>query len=222
MRELQPEDRPREKLDRHGAAALGDNELLAVLIGHGSAGHDALHAANGVLALAGGVHGLLKLHPAQLRRQPGIGRAQASRIRAAVELGRRTLTSPPVPRPQFRSPRDLAQYLLPLFGAHAVEQLGVLLLDVRLRLLGVRLISVGSVDSSWAHPRDVFREAVLAGAANIVVFHNHPSGDPAPSRDDLALTARLKHAGIVVGVQLADHVILAETRYYSMKEQGLI
>jgi DNA repair protein RadC len=178
--------------------------------------------ANDLLAYSGGVHGLPKLHRARLLRQPGIGPAQASRIQAAVELGRRTLTHPPGWRPQFLSPRDLARYLLPRFGAYPVERFGVLLLDTRHRLLEERVLSIGSVDQSLAHPRDVFREAILAAAPLIVAFHNHPSGDPTPSEEDVVVTRRLQQAGSVVGVDLVDHVILADARYCSMKELRLL
>jgi len=222
MHDVLPDDRPREKLERYGVGTLGDNELLAVLIGHGSAGHSALAVANTLLTDAGGVQGLPKLRHAAMTRHQGIGAAQASRIQAAVELGRRTLTRPAVRRLQFRSPRDVATFLLPRFGAHVVEQFGVVLLDARHRLVATRVISIGSVDQSLAQPRDVYREAMLAGAPAVVVFHNHPSGDPTPSDDDVALTSRMKHAGVIVGVDLLDHVILADAGYFSMKEQRLI
>lgn len=222
MHELATHDRPREKLDRHGACALGDNELLAVLIGHGTSGATALSLANDILSLAGGAHGLTRLHRDQLARIPGIGPAQASRVLAGVELGRRTLLHAAGVRRRFLSPRDIAAFLLPQYGAHPVERFGVLLLDTRYRLLSTRVISVGSVDASIAQPRDVFREALVAGAAAAVVFHNHPSGDPTPSRDDVALTMRMKQAGEVVGVELLDHLILADTHYCSMKESRVL
>lgn len=220
--QVAPHDRPREKLERSGVAALGDNELLAVLIGHGNARSSALEVANGILALADGVHGLTRLHRDQLARAPGIGPAQASRVLAAVELGRRTMTLPGRRRPRFLTPRDAAEYLLPRYGAYPVERFGVVLLDTRYRLLSARVLSVGSVDASLAHPREVFREALLAGASVIVAFHNHPSGDPAPSEDDVALTGRLKSAGGVVGVYLLDHLILADSEYCSMREMKLV
>jgi DNA repair protein RadC len=222
VHDVLPHDRPREKLERTGAHALGDNELLAILIGHGSPGCSALGLANAILALSGGVQGLPNVHRAQLLHQPGVGPAQASRVQAAVELGRRTLTPPHVRRPQFLSPRELARYLVPLFGSYPVERFGVLLLDSRHRLLSTHVISVGSVNASPAHPREVFREAVLRNAAVVAAFHNHPSGDPTPSSDDLLLTARLRDAGTVIGVELVDHVILADARYFSMKEQGIL
>jgi DNA repair protein RadC len=218
MIDLAPHDRPREKLERSGAGALGDNELLAILIGHGSAGVSALALANQILVLSGGVHGLTRLHRNQLARVPGIGPAQASRVQAAIELGRRTLLTAAPARPQFLRPRDIAAYLLPQYGSHPVERFGVMLLDTRHRLLSTRLISVGSIDASLANPREVFREALLASAAAVVAFHNHPSGDPTPSADDLLLTERLRTAGAVVGVELLDHLILADVEYCSVRE----
>lgn len=218
MNELAPHDRPREKLARSGASSLGDNELVAVLIGHGARGATALQLASRILTLAGGAHGLTRLHPGQLARVPGIGPAQAGRVLAAIELGRRTLTSTAPVRPRFLCARDIAGYLLPQYGAHAVERFGVVLLDTRHRLLSTRLISVGSLDTSVANPREIFREALLVGAAAVVVFHNHPSGDATPSRDDEEVTMRLGVAGKIVGVELVDHLILADVQYSSMRE----
>jgi DNA repair protein RadC len=222
MIDLAPHDRPREKLEKSGVVALGDNELLAVLIGHGTPRASALALANEVLTLAGGARGLTRLHRDQLARVRGIGRAQASRIQAAVELGRRTLLASARGRPRFMHPRDIAEYLLPEYGAHPIERFGVMLLDTRYRLLSTRLISVGSLDASVANPREVFREALLAGAAAVVVFHNHPSGDVTPSKDDIALTARLRQAGEIVGVELIDHLVLADAEYCSMRESRVL
>jgi DNA repair protein RadC len=216
------DDRPREKLERLGPSALGDNELLALVIGHGMPDRSAFTLANDVLSLTGGVQGLARVHRHQLLAVPGVGPAHAARIQGAIELGRRTLVPARQSRPQFLTPRDAALYLLPLYGAHAVERFGVLLLDTKYRLLATRIVSVGSLDASVASPREVFREAVAAGAAVLVAFHNHPSGDPAPSQDDIAVTHRLQQAGAIVGVELADHVILADARYCSLREMRLL
>jgi DNA repair protein RadC len=222
LRDLDANDRPREKLEASGPEPLGTNELLAVVIGHGRPGADALTLANRLLDLAGGVHGLARLHRGQLLSLPGIGPAGASRIQAAIEIGRRTLLMPAGPRYRYQAPGELARALLPRFGAHPVERFGVVLFDTRHRLLATRLISIGSLDASLANPREVFREAMLRGAAAIVVFHNHPSGDPTPSRDDVALTARLRAAGVVLGIDVLDHLILADVHYCSMKDAGLL
>ena len=220
--DLAPGDRPREKLERAGADALGDNELVALVLGHGPAGANALETANRLLAVTGGIAGLTRVRRQQLRRVPGVGDVLASRLQAAVELGRRTLAVSPADRPRFASPKEIAYFLLPRFGAYPVERFGVMLLDTKLRLLGVELVSVGGIDFSTAHPRDVFRGPVMTGAAAIIVFHNHPSGDPTPSVDDVRLTRRLVDAGQVLGVDVLDHLVLADGRYYSMKENKVL
>jgi DNA repair protein RadC len=222
MTDLAPGDRPREKLERAGALALGDNELVALVLGHGGARASALATANRLLAVAGGVTGLTRVHRRQLLGVPGIGAAQASRVLAAVELGRRTLLVDAADRPRFPDASAIAQYLLPRFGAYPVERFGVMLLDTTLRLVGVELVSTGGVDRSLAHPPDVFRAAVTARASAVVLFHNHPSGDPTPSIDDIRLTQRLAAAGQVVGIEVMDHVILADRRYQSLRESRVL
>jgi DNA repair protein RadC len=222
MKELSPDDRPREKLLRHGAAALGDNELLALVLGSGCHRADALVVANGLLHDRGGLHALARSSCSDLARRDGIGSAKAARIVAALELGRRTLTHAPGARIQFRSPRDAAGYLLPAFGARAAEQFGVVLLDGQHRVLRASVIAVGTLNSTVVEPRDVFREALLGGASAIVAFHNHPSGDPTPSSDDVDLTRRLAAAGSLMGIALIDHIILGDVRYCSLKEMGTL
>jgi DNA repair protein RadC len=215
-----PHDRPREKLVRLGVAGLGDNELLAAVIGSGSRGRPALDLANAVLSACGGVHGLTRVSHDDLRRVRGVGMARAAQMLAAVELGRRTLRRPGAEREPLTSPADVAALLLPQFGAHRVEHFGIVLLDTRHRVLRTTLLTVGSADCSVVHPRDVFREAANAAAAAIVLFHNHPSGDPTPSREDAQLTRRLVMAGEIMGVPVLDHLVLADSRYYSFREAG--
>lgn len=222
MKVLAPHDRPREKLDRLGTGGLGDNELVAIVIGHGSRRQSALDVANALLAAAAGLHGLTRLTLDDLTRIDGIGRAQASRILAAVELGRRTLTQSPGDRVQLNTPRATAEYLMPMYGARSVEQFGVVLLDTKHRVLKTAVLSVGTLDASVVHPREVFREAASGGAAAVLLFHNHPSGDPTPSPDDAALTHRLVRAGDIMGITVLDHVILGEARYFSFREKGQI
>jgi len=218
MKALAPHDRPREKLVRHGAGALGDNELLALVLGEGTAARGALELATELLAACGGPRGLTRAAVAQLRRVAGIGEARAARVLAAVEIGRRTLLVPHETPVRIRAPRDAAAYLLPQFGARPVEQFGAVLLDAKHHVLRSVIVSVGTVDAAVVHPRDVFREPLLHGATAVVLFHNHPSGDPAPSRDDIGLTMRLVEAGRLLGIEVVDHVILADTRYFSFKE----
>ncbi len=222
MRALAPHDRPREKLDRLGSSGLGDNELLSVILGHGFHRASVLDIANRVLGMSGGVHGLTRVTEGQLRRVPGVGSAKAAQILAAVELGRRTLSRAPAERTLFRSPQDVAAYLLPRYGAGAVEQFGVLMLDTKHRALRATVLSVGTIDASLVHPREVFRAAAVGGAAALVLFHNHPSGDPTPSMDDVALTERMIQAGTLMGIEVLDHVVLADVKYFSFKESGRI
>jgi DNA repair protein RadC len=220
MKDLLPDDRPREKLSRHGVTSLGDNELIALVIGHGSRHGGALAVANEVLAAHGGLHGLTSTSCDDLMRTPGIGHAHAACIVAAVEMGRRTLTLAPRARQQIRSARDAAAYLMPRYGSRRVEQFGVLLLDTKYRVLRTAVLAIGTLNSSAVQPRDVFREAAVGGAAAIVVFHNHPSGDPEPSPDDVELTQRLAAAGALMGIDVVDHLVLGDVRYCSFKESG--
>lgn len=222
MKTVAVHDRPREKLQRVGATALGDNELLAVVLGHGRANASALDLANAVLAGTGGIERIARAGYDELRRIPGIGAARAAQIVAAVELGRRTLSRSGRERVQITSPRSLADMLLPLYGSRPVEQFGVVLLDTKHRVMRTTVVTVGTLDASIVHPREIFREAATAGAAAIVLFHNHPSGDPEPSQDDVLLTRRLVSAGVLMGIDVVDHVILADARYCSLREKGYL
>ena len=215
-----PDDRPREKLTRVGAGGLGDNELLALVLGHGTPSMSALDLANLLLARSGGARGLLKLTDVELRQVPGIGEARAAQVLASVELGRRTVMPDNDARRQFTTPRELANWLVPQFGGAPVEQFGIVLLDTKHRVIRIRIVSIGSLDATVVHPREVFREAAAASAAAIVLFHNHPSGDPTPSPDDLALTTRMVDAGGIMGIDVVDHLILADQRYFSLVEAG--
>ena len=220
MKDLSPGDRPREKLLRHGSRALGDNELVTLIVGSGCRRTNALAVANELLARCGGLHGLVRSTCDELTHVAGIGQIKAARIVAAVELGRRTLMRAPHARLQVRSPREAAAYLLPAFGSAPIEQLGVVLLDTKHRVLRTSVVAVGALNATSVLPREVFREATHAGAAAVVVFHNHPSGDPSPSPDDVEFTRHLAAAGALLGIDLVDHIILGEGRYCSFKEMG--
>ena len=220
VRALAPQDRPREKLADQGPAALGDNELVALLLGHGGGGEGALALANRLLEDLGGLRGLAKATSGALARRRGRRPATSSRLVAAVEHGRRSVERAAPPRAQLATPGDAARYLLPRFGTADVEQAGVLLLDARHRVLHARVLTRGTADATPMHPRDVFREAALAAAAAVVLFHNHPSGDPTPSADDGALTQRMSEAGEVMGIAVLDHLVLGDTSYCSLRELG--
>ena len=222
MRGLAAQDRPREKLARVGAGSLGDNELIAVLLGTGVRSRDALVVAQDVLVAARNAGGLTRLGVDELVRVPGVGASRAARVLAAVELGRRTIMQEAGERPQLSTPEAVGRYLLPLFGGHREERFGVVMLDAKNRLIRAELISVGTVSASLAHPREVFRAATVASASSIAVFHNHPSGDPRPSDDDVTLTRQLVAAGDVMGIQVVDHIILGDGRWFSFRAARLL
>jgi DNA repair protein RadC len=220
VKDLAPGDRPREKLLRHGTAALGDNELVALILGSGRPRTGALQVANELLTARGGLHGLTRSSADELARVGGIGPAKAAQVLAALELGRRTLAHAPGARVQLRTPRDAAAYLLPAFGSRPVEQFGVVLLDAKHRVIRTTVVTIGTLNTTIVQPRDVFREAMLGAATALVAFHNHPSGDPTPSPEDQDLTRRLVAAGVVMGIDLVDHIVLGDSRYCSFKEMG--
>jgi len=220
VRDLPPEERPRERLARHGAAALSNRELLALLLGTGSPRASALDLAEGLLG--SGLRGLAGRSLAEIEGQKGLGRAKATRVLAALELGARLASEGRGPGPSFRSPEETGRYLLPRYGPRPVETFGILALDVRHRLRKEAVISVGCLTSSLVHPREVFQEAVVMRAAALVLFHNHPSGDPEPSNEDVALTRRLAAAGALMGIEVVDHLILGAGRFVSLKQRGVL
>jgi DNA repair protein RadC len=215
-------DRPREKLLRAGADALGDTELIALVLGSGMRSRGALVVAHDVMRAADDLHGLARIGIDELCRVPGVGPSRAARLLAAMELGRRTLFGDRGERPQMLSPKDLAHYLQPRYSGSAVERFGVLLLDQKQRVIRSEILTVGTIEAGMVHPRDVFRVAMLASASHVVVFHNHPSGDPAPSMHDRLVTRRLFEAGELVGIALLDHVILGGTSFYSFRQAGML
>jgi DNA repair protein RadC len=218
--DLPREERPRERLARLGAGALASRELVSVLLGTGARGASALALADELLG--SGLHALASRSLGELERTRGLGRAKAARLLAALELGARVASEPGTVTPALDSPQAVGRYLLPRYGARPVETFGLLALDVRHRLRREAVVSVGCLTASLVHPREVFQEAVVARAAALVLFHNHPSGDPEPSAEDLSLTRRLSAAGSLMGIEVLDHVVLGAGRFVSLKERGLV
>ncbi|MDE2906930.1 MAG: DNA repair protein RadC [Acidobacteriota bacterium] len=207
--------RLRERAAQYGVGSLENDELVAIVLGHRDTGH-----AKEVLDNAGGIDRLAGATADDHRRMHRVGPAAATRLSAAVELGRRT-TIPRDDKPEkMTSPRMFARYLLPRYGAGATEQLGVLSLNSRYGLLRDIILTRGTVDETPLSPRELFRTALLTDAATIIIWHNHPSGDPTPSEDDIALTERVTEAGNLMNIQLLDHIILTRASYYSFKEHG--
>lgn len=218
--DLPAEERPRERLARHGVEALSNRELLALLLGTGGRQASALDLADTLLEA--GLRGLGGRTLAELEKQKGVGRAKATRILAALQLGARLASEGHAEAPVFRRPEETARYLLPRYAARPVETFGVLALDVRHRLKKETVISVGCLTSSLVHPREVFQEAVVSRAAALILFHNHPSGDPEPSAEDVALTRRLQASGTLLGIEVLDHVVLGAGRFVSLKDRGIL
>ena len=220
VRDIAEEDRPRERLARHGAGALSNRELVALILGSGSRRASALDVSEALLAE--GLRSLAGRTLPELEGMAGLGRARATRILAALELGARLASEGRTAQPVFRTPADAARYLLPRYGARPVETFGLLALDVRHRLKREAVISVGCLTASLVHPREVFQEAVVSRAAALVLFHNHPSGDPEPSAEDASLTRRLAAAGSLMGIEILDHLVLGAGRYVSLKDRGVL
>lgn len=221
MRDLPPDERPREKLMRHGAEVLSTSELLAVVLGSGTEGQSALELARRLLEEAGGtLYGLASLPAGDLARWRGMGPAKVARVRATVELARRMWAEQRGPRPLVRNARDLAAVVIPKLRYLDREHLLVVMLDASNRVVGMETVSVGDLTSSIAHPREVFRPCIRHNAAAVALAHNHPSGDPVPSEDDLAITERLIAAGRLLGIEVLDHVILSDDTYISLRQAG--
>ncbi|HEY75667.1 MAG TPA: JAB domain-containing protein [Thermoflexia bacterium] len=221
IKELPEQERPRERLYRLGPGALSTAELLAILLRTGTGGESALAMASRLLARYGGLAGLARAPLSQLRAERGVGLAKAAQIQAAVELGRRLMLAAPEDRPQIRSPADAAMLLMPEIGHREQEHFHVLFLDIRNRVLGTESIYKGSLDQTQIRVADVFREAVRRNCAAIIVAHNHPSGDPTPSPDDIAVTRDLVQAGKILGIEVLDHLVIGHQRWVSLRERGL-
>lgn len=218
LEQLLPQDRPRERAYRVGLSALADAELLALVLGTGGPGRDTLAMAHEALA-ALPIGELARASPLVLERLPGIGPAKACRVAAAFELGRRSAAAPDLPA--ITSSREIAAWLAPQWQGLPQEQFGIVLLNTRHRVVGLRVIALGTIDASLVHPRDVFREAVASNAAALIAAHNHPSGNPEPSPADQELTGRLIEAGLLLGIPVLDHLILGEGQYHSFADQAI-
>ncbi len=221
--ETRAQDRPRERLFALGPAALTTAELLAILIGTGPVGSSAPEVAAALLARVGPeLAQVARRTPAELAVVPGVGRAKAARVVAALEVGRRLLEEARPERTRIRSPADVFRWFAPRLGDLAAEEFHVLALDSQSGVLRDMLVTRGILNSSLVHPREVFRGAIAEAAAGIIVVHNHPSGDPTPSADDRAVTRQLVEAGRVLDLPVYDHVIVGASRYLSFAEAGLL
>ena len=220
---LPPDQRPRERCLRLGPEALSEAELIALLLGTGRAGEDVQDVARRALTAFGSLDGLGRASAREIAALPGFGPARAALLQAALELGRRRAEEGAFsPGRKLGSHREVIAYLSPRLTRLRQETFVVLCLDNRSRLLKCETVSRGTLTSSLVHPREVFAVAIREGAAQIVVAHNHPSGDAAPSDEDLTVTKRLEEAGRLIGIPLVDHVILAREGSVSLRQLGVI
>ncbi|HLF24838.1 MAG TPA: DNA repair protein RadC [Anaerolineae bacterium] len=213
-------DRPRERLAYAGASALSNAELLAIILRIGSGGENVLNLAQRLLNTYGLV-GLARKSIAELAQERGLGEAKIVQVKAAFELGRRLLAATPDERPQIRTPADAANILMAEMALLEQEQLRVLLLDTRNRVIASPTVYVGSLNTTMIRVSEVFREAIRQNAAALIVAHNHPSGDAAPSPEDVAVTREMIGAGRLLDIEVLDHLIIGQQQFVSLKERGL-
>lgn len=223
IREWPARERPRERLRAQGADALSARELIAILVGSGTEGNSALDVAAALIQRAdGSLRRLAAAGQPELERVPGVGEAVSARVAAALELGRRMAREGPVERTRIRGPADVHDRCAPAMRDLPHEEFRVLLLNTQHAVLREVTVTRGILDGSIVHPREVFRQAIAEAAAAVLLVHNHPSGDPAPSPEDRTVTRQLLGAGELVGIPVLDHVIIGDGRWVSFVEAGLM
>lgn|SRR5699024_4399666 len=220
IKDVPMDERPRERLLQFGEAKLSNNELLAILIGSGTKNDSAIDLANRILMHFEGLKLLREATIEELTAIKGIGKAKGISILAALELGKRIHTYKPDDRVTIKSPSDGADYVMEEMRHLNQEHLVAMFLNTKNQIIHRQTIFIGSLNSSIVHPREIFREAVKRSAAAVICAHNHPSGDPTPSKEDIQVTRRLVEAGKIVGIELLDHLIIGSHSYVSLKEKG--
>lgn len=222
IKEMPSCERPVEKLFSYGKACLSNAELIGVLLGSGSRNESAVGLAENIISAAGGIKGLSELDCEELTRIKGIGPRKAASVICAMELGRRASMESSRERMSVRDPGSLADMFMEDMRYARKEYFKVLMLNVKLEVIGLETVSVGELSGAPVHPRESFEPAIRKGAAAVCFAHNHPSGDPTPSEDDLKITRRLMECGDILGIRVLDHIIIGDGVYSSLKEEGFI
>ncbi|MCU6711090.1 DNA repair protein RadC [Paenibacillus sp. J5C_2022] len=222
LRDVPHEERPRERMMRYGAEALSHAELLAILLRTGTQRQSAVHLAGAVLKQCGSLRNLMDMSMEELTAIRGIGPAKAVQLRAGIELGRRMIRSKLPDVLSVRSPKDAADYLMEDLRYLKKEHFVCLFLNTKNHIIARETLSMGTLNASLVHPREVFRAAIKCSSASIICAHNHPSGDPTPSPEDIHLTKRLAEAGQLVGIDILDHIVIGDGSFVSLKEQGYL
>ncbi len=222
IKDLPYEDRPREKMLHYGAEVLSSSELLAVILSNGTRNKSALDLARELISEADGLSNLSEYTIAQLSKIDGIGLAKAAKIMAAFEIGKRMNAISKDHTARITSPQEAAFLVMDEMKCYKKEYFNIILLNTKNNVIKISNISVGSLSASIVHPREVFVEAIKHSAARIILVHNHPSGDPRPSREDILITERLIKTGEVIGIAVIDHIIIGYDKFLSLKEEGII
>ncbi len=214
-------ERPRERLLHYGESSLSNAELIAILLRVGIQGENAVAMGTRLLIEHGGLDGVFKASVAELATFRGLGEAKVAQLKAALELGRRLLVASPDARPQITSPNDAANFLMLEMGSYEQEHLKTVLLDTKNRILATETVYIGNVNASIIRVGEVFREAVRKNATSLIMAHNHPSGDPTPSQEDVRVTKSVVEAGRLLNIDVLDHLIIGQQRFVSLRERGL-
>ena len=222
LKEYPLELRPRERLYQLGVQALSDRELLALMLATGTKGATALEVAETILAQNQGLKGLVGLSIEELAKFSGVGQAKAARILAAIEIGKRISLSGGELKPIIRSPEDVSNLVMEEMRHYDREYFKILMLNTKNHVINIDTVSIGNLNSSLVHPRELFKSAIKRSAAAVILVHNHPSGDPTPSREDVNITKRLVEAGNILGIEVLDHIVIGDKVFVSMKEKDII
>ena len=222
IKDIIKEERPRETLLKKRETYLSDSELLAILINNGTRDKSAITLAREIIETSDGIRNLSNITVEELSKIKGIGLAKACRIISALELGRRVSVASEMQKFKISSPQDIGNVYMEELRYKKKEIFRVVLLNTKNVIIGSKDISEGSLNASIVHPREVFLEAIKKSANKMILMHNHPSGDPTPSSEDINITKRLISAGQIVGIEILDHVIIGDGSFYSFKENGQI